>query len=187
MGCPLKVAPDADVSKIPGHNERMATSSLLIRADRKTVQNALHALKVKGSIVWDGVFVRVIADGLRPDNLNDAWLMNLGSPLPSTAQELSQRTASLVLAQLNWNGEWLRLWAFQDGELAFQYDSNPSFVTCTVSSPDADAPGVLAELFGVPDNARAITQLLTRRRGLGFISETQRAEQLEVLLGVPRA
>ncbi len=171
---------------ILGHHECMATSSLLVRADRDTVQNALNALKVNGNIVWNGGFVRVVADGLRPDNLNDAWLMGQGSPLPSTAQRLSQRTGSLVLAQLNWDGEWLRLWAFQNGELAFQYDSNPSFLTCTVSSPDADAPGVLAELFGVPDKARAITQLLTRRKGLGFISETQRAEQLEALLGVPR-
>jgi hypothetical protein len=179
--------PDADVGMILGHNDGMATSSLLIRADKKTVQNALHALKVRGNMVWNGGFVRVVADRLTPEHLNDAWLMDLGAPLPSTAGTLSQHTASLVLAQLNWNGEWLRLWAFQNGELAFQYDSNPSFVTCTVSSPDADAPGVLAELFGVPDNARAITQLLTRRKGLGFISETQRAEQLEALLGVPGA
>jgi hypothetical protein len=165
----------------------MATSSLLIRADKKTVQDALRTLKIKENIVTDSVFIRVVADELTPEHLNDAWLMDLGSPLPSTAQRLSQRTGSLVLAQLNWNGEWLKLWAFQNGELAFQYDSNPSFVTCTVSSPDADAPGVLAELFGVPEKARAITQLLTRRKGLGFISETQRAEQLEALLGVPGA
>ena len=165
----------------------MGTSSLLIRADKKTVRNALKTLKIKGNTVWNGGFARVVADGLTPENLNDAWLIDLGSPLPSTAQALSQRTGSLVLAQLNWNGEWLKLWAFQNGELAFQYDSNPSFVTCTVSSPDADAPGVLAELFGVPDNTQAIMQLLRRRKGLGFISETQRAEQLEALLGVPHA
>ena len=164
----------------------MGTSSLLIRAGKKTVRAAIKALGIVGDVVSEGKYSKLTADQLTPKTLNDAWLISLESPLPSAARAISEQTSSLVLAHLNWGGEWLKLWAFHNGDVAFQYDSNPSFVTCTVSSPDVDAPGILAELFGVPDHTRAITQLLSRRKGLGFITETQRFEQLLTLLGVPK-
>lgn len=176
----------ADQTQNLEHNAGMATSSILIRAGKKAVQGALKELRISGNVVSDGSFSRLTSDQLTPKNLNDAWLIGLSSPLPDAARQLSAQTKSLTLTHLNWDGEWLKLWAFDHGELAFQFDSNPSFVTCTVSSPQVDAPGVLAELFGVPDRTRAVTQLLQRRKGLGFITENQRFDQLLELLNVPK-
>jgi hypothetical protein len=120
-----------------------------------------------------------------PSAMTDVWYATAESPLPARAKLLSQGHATL--AAMEWAGEVLKLWAFQDGALKFEYDASPSAMTCTITPPTSSGEGDLGALFGVPDRSAAINKLLSRKKGLGFISESQRLEQLLALLGVPVA
>jgi hypothetical protein len=160
----------------------MSTATVIVRAAKNTVQDAFPSLEK--SVVQDGVFSRIASGSILPTSFQEVWFITDDSPLPKLAGEISSTLGTVALAALDWEGDLLKLWAFQDGQIVYRYDSNPSYATCTVTSPEQDAPGTLAELFGVPEKSRAVGQLLSRRKGLGFISETDRLRQLLGLLGV---
>jgi hypothetical protein len=126
---------------------------------------------------------QIIRDAaLGPHAMTDVWFSTPESPLPAKAQALS--ADSTALAVMQWEGDVLKLWAFQNGTLITEYDSSPSFATCTITPPVSSGTDLLGALFGKPENDVAITKLLARKKGLGFISETQRLEGLLNLLGV---
>ncbi len=158
----------------------MSNATILVRAAKNTVQDAFPDLK--GNIVQDGAFSSIATSSILPASFQDVWFITDESPLPKLAREVSSKLGTVALAALDWEGELLKLWAFQGGTLAYRYDSNPSYATCTVTSPEQDAPGTLAEAFGVPEKSRVVGQLLSRRKGLGFINETDRLNQLLGLL-----
>jgi hypothetical protein len=121
---------------------------------------------------------------LEPTEMKDVWFITPESPLPALAQRLSEQLETVTLAVLNWENDVMKIWAFERGVLKLEYDSNPSFAACTIAPPAGDG-AELARVVGVPDKADAAKKLLARKRGLGFINETQRLEQLSVLLGAP--
>ena len=172
----------------------MSNAVILVRAAKnivlahKTAPTGLFALQdafpdLQGNTVQDGVLSKIASSTVMPASFQDVWFITDDSPLPKLAREVSQKLGTVALAALDWEGDLLKLWAFSSGEIAYRYDSNPSYATCTVTSPEQDAPGTLAELFNVPEKSRAIGQLLSRRKGLGFISETDRLRQLLEMLG----
>jgi hypothetical protein len=118
-----------------------------------------------------------------PTAMTEVWFATPDSPLNAQARERSKNGAT-SLSVLQWEADVLKLWAFQDGELQFEYDSSPSFATCTITPPVASGTGDLAALFGRPASSAAVARLLSRKKGLGFISENQRLAQLLGLLGV---
>ena len=158
----------------------MSNAAILVRAAKNIVQDAFPDLK--GNIVQDGAFSSIASSSILPASFQDVWFINDDSPLPKLARDISSKLGKVALAALDWEGDLLKLWAFSNGQVAYRYDSNPSYATCTVTSPEQDAPGTLAEAFGVPEKSRVIGQLLSRRKGLGFISETDRLRQLLGLL-----
>jgi hypothetical protein len=126
---------------------------------------------------------QIIRDAaLEPHTMTDVWFSTPESPLPAKAKSVSVHGTALAIMQ--WEGDVLKLWAFQNGALKTEYDSSPSFATCTITPPVSSGTELLGELFGKPENAVGITKLLARKKGLGFISETQRLEALLRLLGV---
>lgn len=159
----------------------MSNAVILVRAAKNTVLDAFSDLEK--NTVQDGVLSRIEANVVMPASFQEVWFITDDSPLPKLAQEVSKRLVTVALAALDWEGDLLKLWGFSSGEIAYRYDSNPSYATCTVASPEQDAPGTLAELFGVPQKSRPVGQLLSRRKGLGFISETDRLRQLLGMLG----
>ncbi len=113
--------------------------------------------------------------------MTDVWFSTPESPLPALAK--AQSASGVALAVLEWETDVLKLWAFKDGNLELEYDSSPSFATCTITPPVSTGAGDLAALFGVPERSGAVSRLLSRKKGLGFISESQRLTQLLGLLG----
>jgi hypothetical protein len=132
-----------------------------------------------------GEFVVVSGKQLEPGSLVDAWYISNESPLVKLAAELSSKISSPVLAMLNWENDLLRLWVYSDGNLLSEYDSNPSYATCTVTKPELEHPEALAQAFGVPERSEAISKLMARKRGLGFMNETGRFQLLAKELGIP--
>ena len=132
-----------------------------------------------------GDFVIVSGKQLEPTSLLDAWYISSQSPLVKLASELSRKLSSPVLAMLNWEHDLLRLWVYSEGKLLSEYDSNPSYATCTVTKPELEHPEAFAQAFGVPERSEAISKLLARKRGLGFMNETGRFELLAKELGIP--
>ncbi len=120
---------------------------------------------------------------LEPQELKDVWFSDANSPLAKKAKSLSEG-GTVALAILEYQGDVLKFWAFKSGLLVVQYDSSPSFATCTITPPEGDQLENLAELFAVPDQSKAIVQLLKRKRGYGFINERDRLSQLLGLLGL---
>jgi hypothetical protein len=159
----------------------MSTASIIVRAAKNTVLDAFPSLDK--NTVQDGVFSSINSESIGPKSFQDVWFITDDSPLPKLAREVSSTLGTVALAALDWEGDLLKLWAFQNGQIVYRYDSNPSYATCTITSPEQDAPGTLAELFHVPEKSRAVGQLLSRRKGLGFINETDRLRQLMALLG----
>lgn len=121
-------------------------------------------------------------ESLTPQSMTDVWFATPESPLPARARALSANAASL--AALQWEADVVKLWAFKDGALELEYDSSPSFANCTITAPASTGTGKLGTLFGHPENDAALERLLSRRKGLGFISESQRLQQILELLGV---
>jgi hypothetical protein len=122
-----------------------------------------------------------------PKAFTEVWYANLESPLPELAAEISKKLEAVTLAVINWDDDLLRIWAFSSGEFVTTYDSNPSYATCTITPPELepDTGEKLAGLFHVPEQAKAVKQVLTRKKGFTFINETQRLEQLFALLKIP--
>lgn len=121
-------------------------------------------------------------DALTPQSMTDVWFATSDSPLPARARELSANAVSLAVLQ--WEADVVKLWAFKDGGLELEYDSSPSFANCTITAPVSTGTGKLGTLFGHVENDATLERLLSRRKGLGFVSETQRLAQILELLGV---
>lgn len=95
---------------------------------------------------------------------------------------------------MNLDDALLLLWAFDKGELALQYDSNPVVLGCPVCSYSSETVtagisdvGELTGLFSVPEQSRALKSWLGRKRGSGFLGETARHGHVARLLGLPGA
>jgi hypothetical protein len=163
----------------------MSEAKIFLKATRAQVLEVVRdfALEVRGE------FFVVSGKDLEPVSLVDAWYISSESPLVKLAAELSSRISSPVLAMLNWENDLLRLWVYSGGKLLSEYDSNPSYATCTVTKPELEHPEAFAEAFGVPERSEAISKLLARKRGLGFMNETGRfallARELDIPLEVP--
>ncbi len=153
---------------------------ILVRTDQPSVQ----ALGTNALLESRQGWTIVTRDDLEPREMNDVWFITNASTLPGFAKQLSEQLQTVCLAILNWENDVLKIWVFERGALKLEYDSNPSFVSCTITPPEGIG-GELAVYAGVPDKAQAVKKLLARRRGLGFINETQRLEQLSVLLNAP--
>jgi hypothetical protein len=132
-----------------------------------------------------GEFVVISGKRLEPVSLLDAWYISSDSPLVKLAAELSHKISSPVLAMLNWENDLLRLWVYSGGKLLSEYDSNPSYATCTVTKPELEHPEAFAEAFEIPERSEAISRLLARKRGLGFMNEAGRFQLLAKELGIP--
>ena len=159
----------------------MNEARIFLKATQAQVLTVVHDVELEVR----GEFVVVSGRQLEPDSLVDAWYISSESPLLKTATELSSELVGPVLAMLNWENDLLRLWVFSGGKLLSEYDSNPSYATCTVTKPELENPQAFAAAFGVPERSEAISKLLARRRGLGFMNEKGRFELLAKELGVP--
>jgi hypothetical protein len=118
---------------------------------------------------------------LEPPDLKAVWFADSTSLLAARAAELSQ-DGNPALAVLEYEGDSLKLWLFEHGTLTVEYDASPSFATCTITPPVGSDLERMAEAFGVPENTKAVVQLLQRKRGFGFINERDRLRQLLGLL-----
>ncbi|WP_018465265.1 hypothetical protein [Calidithermus timidus] len=108
------------------------------------------------------------------------------------AAGLSGQLNTLAFAVLNLEEELLLFWVYDRGEQVFAYDSNPMYLGCPACSyvsqtvgPEAGDVEKLARLFGHPQKARVLRSWLGRRRGLGFLRESQRHAEIARLLGLP--
>lgn len=108
------------------------------------------------------------------------------------AEELSRKLETLALAVMNLEDDLLLFWVYDRGEQIFAYDSNPMYLGCPVCSyvsetvkPEAGDLERLAQLFGHPENARALKSWIYRKRGLGFLQEQKRHAEIARLLGLP--
>jgi hypothetical protein len=159
----------------------MSEAKVFIKATQADVLKVVRDVELKVR----GEFVVISGKNLEPGSLVDAWYISSESPLVKLAAELSRKILSPVLAMLNWENDLLRLWVYSDGKLLSEYDSNPSYATCTVTKPELEHPRAFAEAFGVPERSEAISKLLARKRGLGFMNETGRFQLLAKELGIP--
>jgi hypothetical protein len=125
---------------------------------------------------------KITDPSLEPQSLLEVIQTDQHSKLAARAKALS--LDGLAVAFLEYESDVLRFWAFLHGVLQVQYDSSPTFATCTITRPEASDLHKLANLFGLPEQSKAVQQLLLRKRGLGFINETQRLEVLLGLLGL---
>ena len=110
------------------------------------------------------------------------------------AAEISRNLQTTVLASLNFDDELLMLWAYQRGELVFQYDSNPMVLGCPIcsyseTSIPAEVSDVkqLTRLFNRTAATKEIKSWLVRGRGLGFLYERQRHGRVLELLGLGKS
>jgi hypothetical protein len=159
----------------------MSEARIFVKATQAQVLEAIHDLELEVR----GDFVVISGKQLEPGSMVDAWYISSESPLLKTASELSNKISSPVLAMLNWENDLLRLWVYADGKLLSEYDSNPSYATCSVTKPELGQPQAFADAFGVPERSEAISKLLARKRGLGFMNETGRFALLAKELGIP--
>jgi hypothetical protein len=124
---------------------------------------------------------RLTDPALEPPDLKAVWFASPDLPLAARAKVLSEN-GNPALAVLEYEGDSLKLWLFENGVLTVEYDASPSFATCTITPPVGDNLERLAQAFGAPQNAKAVQQLLSRKRGFGFINERDRLKQLLELL-----
>jgi hypothetical protein len=124
---------------------------------------------------------RLTNPALEPPDMKAVWFADSTSPLATRARALSEN-GNPALAVLEYEGDSLKLWLFENGVLTVEYDSSPSFATCTITPPTGDNLERLAQAFNVPENAKAVQQLLSRKRGFGFVNERDRLKQLLGLL-----
>jgi hypothetical protein len=128
---------------------------------------------------------KIIEPNLEPKSLLEVLQLDATSALLTRAKELS--LTAVTMAVLEYESDVLRFWVFADGALQIEYDSSPTFATCTISPPEGSKLEHLAALFGVSEASKAVVQLLKRKRGYGFLNEQQRLEQLLSLLGLANA
>jgi hypothetical protein len=159
----------------------MSEAKVFIKATQAQVLEVVQGFELEAR----GDYVVVSGKHLEPGSLVDAWYTSSKSPLVKLAAELSSKISGPMLAMLNWENDLLRLWVYSDGKLLSEYDSNPSYATCTVTKPELEHPEAFAQAFGVPERSEAISKLLARKRGLGFMNETGRFQLLAKELGIP--
>ncbi len=159
----------------------MSEAKIFIKASRDQVLEVVQEFELEVR----AEFVVVSGRQLEPGSLVDAWYISSESLLLKLAVQISSKISIPILAMLNWENDLLRLWVFSDGKLLSEYDSNPSYATCTVTKPETEHPEAFARAFGVPERAAAISRLLARKRGLGFMNETGRFQLLAKELGIP--
>ena len=159
----------------------MSEAKIFLKATQAQVLEVVQGFELEVR----GEFVVVSGRRLEPGSMVDAWYISSESPLLKTAVELSSKLSGPVLAMLNWENDLLRLWVFSAGNLLSEYDSNPSYATCTVTKPELTHSEAFAEAFGVAERSEAVSKLLARKRGLGFMNETGRFELLAKELGIP--
>jgi hypothetical protein len=124
---------------------------------------------------------RITDPALEPPDMKAVWFADSTSPLATQAKALSE-DGNPALAVLEYEGDSLKLWLFENGVLTVEYDASPSFATCTITPPVGDNLERLATAYGAPENAKAVQQLLLRKRGFGFVNERDRLKQLLELL-----
>jgi hypothetical protein len=123
---------------------------------------------------------------------DQSWSVSKNPALPTLETELLESEAfasarnqqTQTLATHNWLGERLRFWLYSPQTLLYHYDSSPSYMSCVIVGPAGNDASVLAEAFAATTNINRLSRLLKRRRGLGFINERQRHQQILVLLGL---
>jgi hypothetical protein len=118
-------------------------------------------------------------------------LTQLEERLAGLTAGLSQRLACVALGAVNLEDAALLLWVYHQGRLVFQYDSNPMYLSCPVCSYSSDTVSAevgdveqLSDVLGVPHQRKALKSWLTRKKGLGFLSERERLEKIFRLLGL---
>ncbi len=106
--------------------------------------------------------------------------------------ELSQKLNCTALGLVNLEDAVLLFWVYHEGKPIFQYDSNPMYLSCPVCSYSSETVSAehgnveqLCNLLDVPQNSKALKSWLVRRKGLGFLSESERLEKILALLGLP--
>ncbi len=106
--------------------------------------------------------------------------------------ELSQKLDCTALGLVNLEDAVLLFWVYNRGKPVFQYDSNPMYLSCPVCSYSSETVSAeygnveqLCNLLDVPQNSRALKSWLVRKKGLGFLSESERLEKIVALLGLP--
>jgi|GEM_PF-3256098 len=165
----------------------MSYALIAVRAPKSEVQAALNTLERHADVLEENGYTVVQDHALAAQDLLTVLYSGVESDLEKLARELSLTLKAAVFATLNFDSEVLAFFAFSSGVLLSQYNSSPNYLACSTTPPVSENVEELAALFDKPENARAITQLLGRKRGLGFANELQRHEQLAALLGLPRS
>ncbi len=165
----------------------MSYALIAVRAPKTEVQAALNTLSRRADLLEENGYTVVKDHALAAQDLLTVLYSGVESDLEKLARELSLSLKVAVFATLNFDNEVLAFFALSSGVLVSQYNSSPNYLACSTTPPTAENVAELAALFGKPENAHAIIQLLGRKRGLGFSNELQRHEQLAALLGLPRS
>ena len=165
----------------------MSYALIAVRAPKSEVQAALKTLNRHADLLEEDGYTVVQDRALAAQDLLTVLYSGVESDLEKLAREVSHALKVAVFATLNFESEVLAFFAFSSGVLLSQYNSSPNYLACSTTPPVAENVEELAALFDKPENARAIAQLLGRKRGLGFVSELQRHGQLAALLGLPRS
>lgn len=109
--------------------------------------------------------------------------------LEDLAKTFSDCLDSLAFAVINNEDERLAFWVYDRGNQVEYFDSNPAYMCCAVCSvvpaEHADAEA-LAARFGVPGKAKTLKHWMARKRGLGFLRESERHAAIAQILGLPR-
>ncbi len=106
--------------------------------------------------------------------------------------DFSQKLGCMGLGAVNLEDAALLFWVYDRGKRVFHYNSNPMYLGCPVCSYSSSTVAAeygdveqLSNLLGVPHNSKALKSWLSRRKGLGFLSERERQEKIFHLLGLP--
>lgn len=156
-------------------------AQLVVPGSTNTVLGCRRALKTKSKVL--GSNNKFVVLGLESTNEEQ---------VQAAAQGMSGCLNTLVLAVLNQEDIRLVLWAYVNGVWTWFYDSNPMYMGCRVCSyaetsinTEGGEAQTLAELFGIPQQHKALAHWLVRRRGLGILYESERYAELARILGIP--
>lgn len=150
-------------------------------SDTETVRDCAATLKTKSKVLnHNAKFVVLELESANEDQVQAA------------GQELSRCLNTLVLGVLNQEDIRLVLSAYTNGVWQWFYDSNPMYLGCRVCSyaetsitAERGEAQTLAELFGIPEQQKALAHWLVRKRGLGILYESERYAELAKILGIP--
>ena len=165
----------------------MSYALIAVKAPKPDTEAALSKLGRTAKTLEDSGYSIVQDEVLGSQYSLEQLYSGKESDLEKLGRELSSELHSATFAVLNFDNDILAFFAYSSGERVSQYNSNPNYLACSTTPPVAEHVEELAALFGKPESARGIAQLLGRKRGLGFSNERQRHEQLSDLLGLPRS